>query len=110
EHINFFSPISLTNLMRSEGFTLLHWERNQRVPNNNTVEPAISAFFAKADTKEDSPEFDADTTLALNEYIRRSTAVDDGIHRTIEDLANRGVPIVVWGVGTHTQRLLATSR
>jgi hypothetical protein len=36
--------------------------------------------------------------------------MEEQIHRTIDRLASHGKPVIVWGAGAHTLRLLATSR
>ncbi len=110
EHINFFSPVSLVNLMRWAGFVPLHVERNVRVPGPNTVEPAISAIFEKRLPLEAEIVPDTECGPQLGEYVRRSRELDDSIRLRIDALVARGAPIVVWGVGTHTQRLMATSQ
>jgi SAM-dependent methyltransferase len=60
--------------------------------------------------KGEGRRFDRATEPALAEYIRRSREVDKRIRAAIGAIVARGQPIVVWGVGTHTLRLLATSR
>ena len=55
-------------------------------------------------------ERDDVTEPDLRQYVRDSQRVDDRIRQTIDEILDRGEPIVVWGVGTHTLRLLATSR
>ena len=109
EHINFFSPASLTNLMRSEGFVPLLVEQNDRRSNQSTVEPAVSGVFEHDSKATIDPVFDGDTERCLLEYVRRSQEVDQKIHVIIEELVAANVKLVVWGVGTHTQRLMATS-
>jgi FlaA1/EpsC-like NDP-sugar epimerase len=36
--------------------------------------------------------------------------VENRIHEVVNALVNSRMPLVVWGAGTHTRRLLATSR
>lgn len=45
--------------------------------------------------------------MRLLKYIRQSETVDTRLRQIIEQTAAIGKPIIVWGVGTHTQRLLA---
>ncbi|MCX6007719.1 MAG: class I SAM-dependent methyltransferase [Chloroflexi bacterium] len=111
EHINFFSAISLKNLMTHYGFFQMlsqQFPRNQTV---STVMPVVVAIFRKEKKwRSFIPERDNETQRGLLDYIRESQAVDDRIHQAINALAENGQSIIVWGVGTHTLRLLATSR
>ena len=112
EHINFFSPASLRNLMRRHGFREIFLERNHREQSYRTVMSNVSAFYRK-DKDEDVPhplEFDAGTAEGLERYITASAVDDRRLHAKIDAVVDAGRPIVVWGVGTHTSRLMATSR
>ena len=111
EHINFFSPTSLGNLMRTLGFVNVFLDQNHREQSYRTVMSNISAMyrresgFAKADLV-----FDRDTATRLRRYIAQCGADDTRLHEAIDALVADGRPIFVWGVGTHTTRLMATSR
>ncbi len=45
EHINFFSPISLDNLMRRHGFGKVFLEQNHREQSYRTVMSNVSALY-----------------------------------------------------------------
>src|SRR5204863_9905717 len=47
---------------------------------------------------------------ALRAYIAKSRAREERLQATVDRLVRERTPLLVWGVGTHTQRLLATSR
>src|SRR6185436_1170926 len=47
EHINFFSPVSLNNLMLRHGFTRVFLERNHREQSYRTVMSNLSAVYRK---------------------------------------------------------------
>ena len=110
EHINFFSPISLRNLMRRHGFTEEFLEQNHREQSYRTVMSNISAFYRRRDEVPQHIEFDADTASGLERYVDLSAADDRRLHAKIDAVVDAGQPILVWGVGTHTSRLMATSR
>jgi SAM-dependent methyltransferase len=111
EHINFFGPRSLANLMAAHGFTTLRSEQSAVQPNFRTVTPVIHACFEKATTS--SPgvalPFDGETVRGLEDYIARSDRENQAIQPRLEELASSQRPIIVWGAGCHTLRLLATS-
>jgi SAM-dependent methyltransferase len=111
EHINFFSPVSLENLMRRHGFITRFSEQNARGQSYRTTMSNVSAVFQKtASTEPFVPTFDAGTEQGLRRYIDSCRAVEERLHATIAAIAESRRPVIVWGVGTHTGRLMRTSR
>jgi 2-polyprenyl-3-methyl-5-hydroxy-6-metoxy-1,4-benzoquinol methylase len=111
EHICFFSSISLTNLMARGGFKLIHEHVLWRHYTPSTVMPVASNIYERAeDLAKGTPTFDTATRPALERYIEQSRAVENRIHAVIDEIVSSGRAILVWGVGTHTQRLMETSR
>jgi predicted fused transcriptional regulator/phosphomethylpyrimidine kinase len=53
---------------------------------------------------------DQDTEVGLRRYIAACEVEDAYLRSQIDAVVDRGRPVIVWGVGTHTTRLLATSR
>lgn len=111
EHVNFFSPVSLANLLGAYGFS--HVFSTQTLYDQTDTETgyAVSMVFQKND--EIAPfnlVRDLDSESGLTDYIASSQGVEDRLHRVINGLTDSKNPLIVWGVGTHTQRLLATSR
>jgi SAM-dependent methyltransferase len=113
EHINFFSPISLDNLMLRHGFTRVFLERNHREQSFKTVMSNVSAVYRKGDVGEGGrfePRFDRDTAAGLERYLAGCAADDGRLRAAIDAVIDGRRRILVWGVGTHTSRLMATSR
>jgi len=110
EHINFFSPASLRNLMRRHGFSPVFLEQNHREQSFKTVMSNISAFFRKESSAAEAIEFDAASEAGLARYIASCEAADRRLREQIDRVVDAKQPILVWGVGTHTSRLMATSR
>ena len=112
EHVNFFSSQSLAGLMSAHGFAPVLCQHNEFTDGRGytQVGPVVDAVFRKADGPAPAAAPDVVTAPALAEYVRKSRAVDAGIRATIEEILAAGKPILVWGTGTHTLRLLATSR
>ena len=112
EHINFFSPISLDNLMLAHGFRRVFLEQNHREQSYRTVMSNVSAVYRREAKREGTPaaQFDATTAKGLERYIARCAADDERLHALIDALVDARRTILVWGVGTHTSRLMATSR
>lgn len=112
EHICFFSRASLTNLMARGGFRVVNHRVLARHYTPSTVMPVVSSVFERVEEPWGRPprEPDAETAPALRRYIERSRVVEARLHRVIDELADARRRILVWGVGTHTQRLMETSR
>ncbi len=111
EHINFFAPKSLDALMLRHGFTREFVEQNHREQSYKTVMSNVSAVYRKsAEVPAGTAPFDDETAPGLERYIAQCRAEDTALHATVAALADSQRPIVVWGVGTHTTRLMATSK
>lgn len=111
EHLNFFAPVSLANTLAQRGFSRVFLEQNHREQSYKTVMSNISAVFRKEDTVPVGPlAFDADTSPGLERYIAGCAIEDNRLRARMDALVNAGRAMLVWGVGTHTTRLMATSR
>lgn len=111
EHINFFSPMSLTSLLGASGFSAVKLLQTSFEQNADKLVHEVRAAFRKEESPlPAAPVHDVQTERELVAYIDRSREVERGIHRAINRLLESGRPFVVWGVGTHTQRLMCTSR
>jgi SAM-dependent methyltransferase len=111
EHINFFGPDSLLNLMRVTGFKQVSLKQDMVSSSIGTTTPVINGLFQKSNqTFETAISVDSITEEGLNLYINQSTCEDKHIQARIEVIVSIGQPIMVWGTGAHTLRLLATSK
>jgi hypothetical protein len=103
EHINFFSRISLTNLMQARGFRTVACGHAFR-PQYEVTCPATWGVFEK--TAEPPPtERDTSTEAGLRAYIDGCAAEDPRIRSVIERALKPGGRMTVWGVGAHSLRL-----
>lgn len=111
EHINFFGPGCLSNLMARRGFSTLLMEQGMQPGSADTVTPVLFAVFEKLPAGHSLPwEKDCVTAAGLDRYIAKSIRDDSVVQHAISALADSRRPIIIWGAGTHTLRLLATSR
>ncbi len=108
EHVNFFSPKSLSNLLARHGFECVFVERVKRFLGPTAVEPAVAGLFRRTEKKV-AISRDDETGPALRRYIEISRQMESRIHGIVDGLVERQVPLAVWGTGTHTLRLLKTS-
>jgi SAM-dependent methyltransferase len=97
EHVNYFTAASLTNLMRANGFA----------PLGVTAGVSTVAMLASAWVRAPFVA-DAGGPAALRRYVEDCRALMEPLVAVIDDLAERRLPVVVWGAGAHTQRLLAS--
>jgi SAM-dependent methyltransferase len=107
EHIGFFSPVSLANLMRRCGFQAIAVERTLRRRNELVCANAFGVFVKSPDPPRPI-ERDTETEPGLRAYIEGCRAEDARIRARIERSLQPGERMAVWGVGAHTLRLLAT--
>jgi SAM-dependent methyltransferase len=111
EHINFFSPASLDNVMAARGLRRLFLEQNHREQSHATVMSNISAIYRLESSAALRPVIpEVESAEGLQRYIAGCAAEEERLARRVAALADSGRALLVWGVGTHTSRLLATSR
>jgi SAM-dependent methyltransferase len=80
EHINFFSPISLDNLMRRHGFTRVFLEQNHREQSYRTVMSNVSAVYRREDVSPPGQmQFDRDTARGLERYLSQCATDDEAL-------------------------------
>jgi SAM-dependent methyltransferase len=111
EHINFFSPCSLSNLMKFFGFFELLSLQEAYAQSPNTISTSVMSIYKK--TANLSPVYmvrDDLTEIDLSKYINQSQRIEERTHQIINEVADKASPIMVWGTGTHTLRLMETSR
>jgi 2-polyprenyl-3-methyl-5-hydroxy-6-metoxy-1,4-benzoquinol methylase len=106
EHILYFSPESLINLLRKSGFKPAQIKPVLYPYTRSFDYPVIEALFQKAEASTWVP--DQTTLPALNAYVKASATVEEKISSQIEKLVSMQEPILVWGVGTQTQRLMSS--
>jgi len=111
EHINFFAPISLTNLMMRHGFKKSFINRYDRKLGPNSIEPVIMGLFSNCNDSVaiETNAYDCETRDGITQYIDNSKKIEIQINKKIYDLVEAKTPLLVWASGTHTLRLLKTS-
>jgi SAM-dependent methyltransferase len=110
EHIDFFSQTSLNNLLELHGYDLIRSEQNDRPQSDSTIMPVITAVYRYSGNRNRPTKVDSITKSGLLAYIDRSERVESQLQTIIDNIVAKQDPIIIWGVGTHTQRLLATSQ
>jgi 2-polyprenyl-3-methyl-5-hydroxy-6-metoxy-1,4-benzoquinol methylase len=95
EHVNFFSTVSLRNLITRRGFEELFCE-------SDPLGVVVSAWSP------DSLMVDDKASEVLARYADASLELQKEALGVIQRLAESGEEVLVWGAGLHTQRLLGT--
>ena len=109
EHINFFSPVSLENLLRQAGFAPRVAEQTSQPVHAQAEVSVVRCLAAKTQPGVEALALDKVSGPALREYVARSEEADAALLGRIAEIAAGGRPIVVWGAGAHTLRLLKIS-
>jgi len=107
EHINHFSVTALTNLLSVCGFEKK--ADGMRIPYlaENTPFPAIYVIGTPTEANHGSIIPDERLVETIRAYIRKCS--DDLPPSVLDELVETGEPVIVWGVGGSTTRLLANS-
>ncbi len=109
EHINYFGPGSLINLMISQNFSKVVIDQQVFEVNFNTFTPVILNLFKKSKEKEKQFKYDMGTVTNFKEYIINCYEREKSIHDKIEKINIDKKPLIIWGTGAQTLRLLANS-
>ena len=111
EHVNYLSPTSLTALLQRHGFRPVLTQRLIRHLSARAIEPCVGGLFRRdGGVAQEAVVRDEETLPALRRYLEQSAALERRIHARVAELVESGLPLAVWGTGTHTLRLLKTSR
>jgi hypothetical protein len=106
EHINYYSASSLCNAFGQVGFAEDEsWEDVRRV--GTTAEPSISGLFRASPGRQAIVRDDI-TPTALEKYVAASRVMERNLATRISEIGRSREPVIVWGVGTLTLRLLLT--
>lgn len=108
EHIAFFTRRSLRDLMARAGFRELWSERTLQRESETSAMPVITGVYRIGRRSTALAERDPSGEKALRHYVEESQSLDDGLSRRLKEATARNRRVIVWGVGTHTLRLLRT--
>jgi len=109
EHVGYFSRGTLAQLMGRHGFTATSCRRTVRAHTANSRMPVIAATFGKGRGEGEPLRRDLSISRGLRAYIARSRDIEARIRAAVDGLVESREPILVWGLGTFTRRLLVTT-
>ena len=103
EHINHFGVATLRNLAWATAFDVVSdGERDLRLDGGKRY-PAAWSLLRKGQSGR-KPGYDAALRVALTAYVAASTRALDP--RALDELAASRRPVLLWGAGSHAQRML----
>lgn len=108
EHVNFFTSVSLGNLLRPLGFSLVREESQWNDFYNNHYLLAIYRY-TPADMQPSATAYDPDGVASIKRYVANSNARQSLIENLIAPYVTRRMPLAVWGTGALASRLCATT-
>jgi len=107
EHINYFSQYSIVNLLSSAFFNIVKVLKDEnRV--NQTVDPDLFILSSKSIEQDFAIVRDEACGPCLRNYIDKCRKMDLEIKEKLKEKLKGKEKIIVWGVGTHTQRLIGS--
>lgn len=107
EHINYFSRYSLANLLGSHRFNIIAMQNSEnRV--NQTIDPDLFVLSQMTGKSNYQMVRDEACEKMLKNYIEKSARMDRGLRRFINQKLAGIKMFIIWGVGTHTQRLVGS--
>ena len=109
EHINFFGPGSLENLMKKNKFSKIDITQEIIEVNHKTLTPVILSVFKKEEKANTAFIPDPDSKKNLKTYIEMCKNKEKDINHIIKSVSKENGEIIVWGTGAQTLRLLVNS-
>lgn len=106
EHINFFTRATLDELLRRHGFEPIHCETHWNDFYRNDY---ILGLYRRAETASVAPVPDALGRASVEHYVELSRQRLAETVARIEPLVASQAPVVIWGAGSLTTRLMCTT-
>ncbi len=105
EHIDYFSDLSLKNLLAKFGFEVIEMQKNENTV-NQTIDPDIFVLSRISNKLNHKIVKDDITEKKLGDYISKCREMDVKVNKFLNETLAKNDKIIIWGVGTHTQRLV----
>lgn len=109
EHVNFFSASALDNLMGAHGYSRVAVRQELCYAGPNLTGPVLTMIF-RSGASPVAPALEASSEAGVRAYLERCRKWTDTENRVIAALVEAQRPVIIWGIGTLCQRLLATTR
>lgn len=107
EHINYFSQYSMRNLLSKFSFEVIKIQPDEN-RSNLVADPDIFILSRKRDKNDFKIIRDDISESSIRNYITQCSEADLKIRKIIQAKLLNKNKVIVWGVGTHTQRLIGS--
>lgn len=106
EHINHLNITALKNLFLKESFECIHFEEKAVVVSDDKSYPVLRTVFKKNKSNTLTTIFEKDFRVetSINTYLDLSKQYSG--HNELNELIKNNEPVLVWGAGMYTLRLL----
>lgn len=105
EHINHFDIISMSNLMNN--FECLYSEEKLQKVNSNLKYPIFRLVFKKTNSVHNKLQYSEMSLISINKFLNFSEEYNN--NQIIAKLVTSQEPVIVWGAGQYTLRLLSNT-
>ena len=105
EHINYFTNQTLSNLLSRFGMKNIY----SRTIEGSFYDTKVLVSFYKKSNEVDSREGDSEGISRMRSYIEACNKKSKPLEKKIDGLIKSDESLIVWGVGSLTYRLLATT-
>jgi 2-polyprenyl-3-methyl-5-hydroxy-6-metoxy-1,4-benzoquinol methylase len=111
EHVNYFTPVSLTNLAHKAGFDVETLEQFDNA-NYKSAYPAMGATLRKTDNVLGLVSDAAAARAVMDDYVRRVPDILTSLNHRIADAVQRTPAgrLALWGAGIHTSQMLSDTQ
>lgn len=107
EHVDFFTQRSLDNLLANAGYVPHAYASKH---NDHYDNHYILALYRKEARTEPRWQADHEGPQQMRRYVAACEQRLEGVRRTIDACVESKEPLAVWGVGSLTSRLMASTR
>jgi len=108
EHINFFSAPALDNLMSAHGFSRVALRQELCYAGPNLTGAVLTLIFRRG-APPCAPAREPISEAGVRAYLERCLRWTESENRVIRELVEEQTPVLIWGIGTLCQRLLAST-
>ncbi|MBX9929278.1 MAG: class I SAM-dependent methyltransferase [Gemmatimonadaceae bacterium] len=107
EHVNFLSALGTQNLLAAAGFETVWCRRTAREWAPASIAPVVYGLFRRTDAAVPITP-DQSARDGVSRYVAEGRADEALVAARLDAALPPGTQCIVWGAGTHTQRLFAT--
>lgn len=109
EHINFFSKVSLDNLLRQAGFVEVVTDSRSNDFYGNRYLLGLYRKISPEEHEQVEVSIDTLTAASMHSYVKNSILQQICVTSITAQFVDTGEPLLIWGAGSLTSRLLCST-